>query len=88
MTIYKYKKNKLKDWAFILDWIMVIFVVILFVSAVPTLQVDKWGLDSWYMHKLLFLGLGYLLFRCYINQSRIYEILNKRIDVLGRKHDE
>ena len=70
-----YKKDKIRDWVFWVDWIMLAFIIFLFIGTIPTLQVDNWGIDSWYMHKLLFIMLGYIVIRLYINQSRMFEIL-------------
>lgn len=37
-------------------WFSLIIIFSLTFSAIPTLQFDGWGYDSWYMHKTLFVS--------------------------------
>ncbi len=69
-----YKERKIRDWIFWVDWIMVAFIIYLLVESIPTLKFDGWGYDSFYLHKTVLIGLGFMVARLYINQLRMWKI--------------
>ena len=72
-----YKINRMKDWVCWMDWIMTVALIYLFILVIPTLKMDNFGIDSFYMHKFLFVAIGYLCIRLYINQNRMLKVLRE-----------
>lgn len=43
-------------------YFLLLLTIILFIQAIPTLEMDMWGYDSIYMHKVMLLALGTQVF--------------------------
>jgi hypothetical protein len=55
--IKNFKKNKFNYFSYV----YIIFCIYLLIKALQTLIFDGWGYDSFYLHKLLFLLIFYLI---------------------------